>query len=78
MSNLTKRTLSGIVFVLVFVSCILIGRSTYFCLFLVVTALAMDEYNRLINTAFLWICLSALLLGCIMSITTIIKYRRVK
>ena len=36
------------------------------------------EYNRLINTAFLWICLSALLLGCIMSITTIIKYRRVK
>ena len=34
------------------------------------------EYNRLINTAFLWICLSALLLGCIMSITTIIKYRR--
>lgn len=49
MSNLTKRTLSGIVFVLVFVSCILIGRSTYFCLFLVVTALAMDEYNRLIN-----------------------------
>ena len=27
------------------------------------------EYNRLINTAFLWICLSALLLGCIMSIT---------
>ena len=36
------------------------------------------EYNRLINTAFLWICLSALLFGCIMSITTIIKYRRVK
>ncbi len=36
------------------------------------------EYNRLRNTAFLWICLSALLLGCIMSITTIIKYRRVK
>ena len=29
------------------------------------------EYNRLINTAFLWICLSALLLGCIMSITTL-------
>lgn len=35
------------------------------------------EYNQTINYYLLWICFSALLLGCIMSIT-IIKYRRVK
>lgn len=33
------------------------------------------EYNRLINTAFLWICLSALLLCAIISVITIRKNR---
>lgn len=36
------------------------------------------EYNQSINYYLLWICFSALLLGCIMSIITIIRYRRVK
>ena len=33
------------------------------------------EYNKLINTIFLWICLSALLLCAIMSVIIICKYR---
>ncbi len=49
MNNLTKRTISGIAFVIVFVGCILLGRSTFFCLFLIITALALDEYNKLVN-----------------------------
>ena len=34
------------------------------------------EYNKLLNIIFLWICLSALLLGCIMLVTRYITHKR--
>ena len=49
MSNLTQRTLSGIIYVIVFVGCIIYGPQTYCILFAVTTALALNEFNHLIN-----------------------------
>ena len=34
------------------------------------------EYNKSINIIFLWICLAALLLGCLMSVATILKDKK--
>lgn len=49
MSNLSKRIISGTVYVLVFVSCILFGASSYCVLFSVVTALALNEWSELME-----------------------------
>lgn len=48
MSNLIKRSLSGTIYVLVFVGCIIFGASSYCILFAVVTALALNEWSELI------------------------------
>ena len=50
MNNLTKRLLSGIVYVAVFVGCILYGPTSFCILFAVITALALNEYNELMAT----------------------------
>lgn len=49
MTNLQKRTLSGIAYVGVFVAAILYGPSTFCILFAIVTALALNEFNELVN-----------------------------
>lgn len=49
MSNLVQRTLSGIVYVILFVGCIIYGLQTFCILFTITTALALNEFNHLIN-----------------------------
>ncbi len=49
MSNLTQRTLSGIVYVLVFIGCIMYGAQSFCILFTIITALALNEFNHLVN-----------------------------
>ncbi len=49
MTNLQKRTLSGILFVAITVACILIGRTTYCLLFATITALLLNEFNTLLH-----------------------------
>jgi len=49
MSNLVKRILSGTIYVLVFVGCILFGASSYCVLFAIVMALALNEWSELIT-----------------------------
>jgi phosphatidate cytidylyltransferase len=48
-NNFVKRTLSGIVFVAVFVACILYNASTFCILFAVVAALVTDEFCRIVE-----------------------------
>ena len=50
MNNLTKRLLSGIAYVVVFIGCIVYGQESFCILFAVTTALALNEYNDLIIT----------------------------
>ncbi len=49
MNNFIKRTLSGILFVAIFVACILYNASTFCVLFAVMTALAIDEFCRIVE-----------------------------
>lgn len=49
MSNLGKRTLSGLGFVVVTVACILLGRTTFCLLFATITALLLNEFNTLLH-----------------------------
>lgn len=49
MNNFIKRTLSGILFVALFVACILYNASTFCVLFAVMTALAIDEFCRIVE-----------------------------
>ncbi len=48
MNNLTKRLLSGIAYVVLFIGCIVYGRESFCILFAVTTALALNEYNELV------------------------------
>lgn len=48
MTNLAQRTISGIVYVIVFVGCIIYGPSSYCILFSIITALALNEFNELV------------------------------
>ena len=48
MNNLTKRLLSGIAYVVIFIGCIIYGRESFCILFAVTTALALNEYNELV------------------------------
>jgi phosphatidate cytidylyltransferase len=50
MSNLAKRTISGIVYVVVFLGCILYGPSSFCILFAIVTALTLNEFNELMTS----------------------------
>ncbi len=47
-SNILLRTVSGIVYVAVMVGCLVGGRNTYCVLFAVITALLLNEFNRLL------------------------------
>ncbi len=49
MNNFIKRTLSGILFVAIFVVCILYNASTFCVLFAVMTALSIDEFCRIVE-----------------------------
>lgn len=49
MSNLVKRLLSGTVYVIVFVGCMLYGSMSFFFLFAVITSLALNEWNDLMS-----------------------------
>lgn len=49
MSNLTARALSGTLYVAVFVACILLHHISYFFLFVLVTSLCLDEFNRILS-----------------------------
>lgn len=49
MTNLQKRTLSGIGFVIVMVGCILFSSTTYCLLFATITALLLNEFNTLLG-----------------------------
>ena len=49
MNNFIKRTLSGRLFVAIFVACILYNASTFCVLFAVMTALAIDEFCRIVE-----------------------------
>ncbi len=49
MSNLTQRTLSGIGYVTVFTLCILLGKISFCLLFTIVTALAIEEFNNILE-----------------------------
>lgn len=49
MSNLTKRALSGIIYVTIFTFCILYSRTTFCLLFVIVTSLSLDEFNKLLE-----------------------------
>lgn len=50
MNNLAQRTISGIIYVIVFVGCILYGPGSFCILFAIITALALNEFNELIST----------------------------
>lgn len=49
MTNLQKRTLSGILFVAITVACILFSSTTYCLLFATITALLLNEFNTLLH-----------------------------
>lgn len=49
MPNLLKRTISGIIYVGLLVGCLLLGRTTFCILFVVISALLLNEYNNLIE-----------------------------
>ena len=50
MSNLLTRLLSGLAYVVVFVAAILYGQGGFCILFALVTALALHEFNELLET----------------------------
>ncbi|MGN1237025.1 MAG: hypothetical protein ACI4TS_06225, partial [Bacteroidaceae bacterium] len=48
MSNVFARTLSGVLYVVVVVGCLIGGMSTYCVLFAIITALLLNEFNALL------------------------------
>jgi len=49
MPNLLTRTLSGIIFVGIIVGCLLLGRTTFCILFVVIAGLLLNEFNSLLE-----------------------------
>lgn len=49
MNNFIKRALSGVIFAIVFVVCILYGKSSYTILFTIITGLALDEFQNILE-----------------------------
>lgn len=49
MNNFIKRTLSGILYVAVLVGCIAFGQNTFCLLFALITALALSEFDEIIE-----------------------------
>ena len=49
MSNLIKRSLSGFIFVAVVITCILLSHLSFILLFIIIGALALDEFNHILE-----------------------------
>lgn len=52
MSNILQRTITGLLFVLLLLFCILYNAYTFGALFMLITALALVEFHKLIKTKF--------------------------